>query len=165
VLYVGIDPGLDGGIVGVEDGDIAISMLIPTMKAGVGGRRVLDVGEMVDVVVDLKQQRGVFVVLEDIDARPGSPMSKQATLSFGQHHGCIVGLLSMGRVPFQLCRPKVWQRLAGVAGDGDVKDRVLAVVQRRLPALELTPGKRTKPHQGLADAAGMALAAMVLSPG
>jgi hypothetical protein len=45
--------------------------------------------------------------------------------------------------------------LQGVAGDG--KQRAISWARQACPGLDLTPGAMRKPHDGLADAACLAL--------
>ena len=56
--------------------------------------------------------------------------------------------------------PKRWRELAEIVvpRGGDPKAATIAVVQHRLPGIDLTPGRVQKPHEGLADAAGIAMA-------
>jgi len=73
--------------------------------------------------------------------------------------------LVCAKIPYEVVRPRIWQKvvLCGIEG-ADTKVKSVLKCQRRLPDLDLTPGKKRKPHDGLADAACMALYGHIISP-
>jgi hypothetical protein len=153
-IVMGIDPGLDGGLVALgPDGRVAAADLMPTLPSGRGSGRRLDFVRLRDL---LPRGPDALVVLEELQGRPGAAMGATSALTMGQNHGLLVGMLVERGVAFELVNPQRWQRVM-TPGSGDPKCRSVLTCQRLLPRLCLTPGKRTKPHDGLADAALLAL--------
>ena len=159
MIVVGIDPGKTGGIVRLRSDDwlhVAAFRAEDTILVGRGGD--YRVKAMCALLRDLAPE---LVVLEKQQAMPpkvhGRVQGVASTASIMRAMGLWEGVLGALEVPHVLVRPQVWQRriLAGAPGEG--KARAIAVAERRLPGLNLTPGRCTKPHEGLADAACLAL--------
>jgi hypothetical protein len=72
---------------------------------------------------------------------------------------CLVELHALYGV--QLVHPRTWQKriLKDVPGVG--KGRAVLLCKQRLPKLALTPGRRRKPHDGIADAACLAMFGLI----
>ncbi|MEM7000893.1 MAG: Holliday junction endonuclease [Pseudomonadota bacterium] len=82
------------------------------------------------------------------------PMPKQGVTSmfnYGRDFGKILAVCELAEIPWQLVRPPAWKKrvLAGTARD---KNAAINHVRHRYPWVDLTPGRRTKPHDGIADA-------------
>jgi crossover junction endodeoxyribonuclease RuvC len=150
--YMGIDPGLDGGIVVIDDDyKVYLAQPMPTVKTGVGGKRALDCLTFLSIIGN---GGSLFAVLEEPGVRPRE--GAVGALTMGRNHGKLeMGLLSRG-VSHVVVRPQEWQKLV-CPGSGDPKARSVDAVRRVLPGLDLLPGKKQKPHDGIADAACMAL--------
>ena len=150
--HLGIDPGLGGALVALDtEGLVLAASVMPTLPAATGGRRVLDVAGVSRFVRELGPCR---VVLEQPSVRQGE--GARRSLSAGRNHGRIEGLLFGLGLSVELVHPRRRQ-VAPCPGTGDPKVRALAACGRLLPALDLTPGRRTKAHDGLADAGLLAL--------
>lgn len=149
---LGIDPGKDGAAVLLQ------------------GRRILDVTLTAHVIGDAKWQaahgalcehvrrvvreHGVdLAVLELYAGRAGEGRGSMLTIGVGW--GLWLGVLSMAGLPVLTPTSATWARrvLADVSGDG--KERSIAVA--RALGVNVTPGRRVKPHSGIADAACLAL--------
>ena len=168
-LYGGIDPGLDGGIVIIGD-DLsvqeAIVMPVVTESRKRGARtsrqrRLDEVG-----VRKVLQRHGLnhdlqLVTLEALHRGHPGLRGVNSALTMGAHHGLLRGLLCGLHVPYLLTPARGWQAamLPGPAS-GDTKARSVERAQQLFPHLNLTPGQRTKPHDGLSDAALLALYGM-----
>jgi crossover junction endodeoxyribonuclease RuvC len=159
LIICGIDPGLDGGIA-ILDGDGKILRLIPMpiIKAGRkgcrGGKASLDLGA-VNEAIPLTSS---MVVLEDVYAIKGQGAS--GALNFGKGWGSIYGLVRGAGTPIMVVKPQTWKAsiLRGTAKD---KAAAIRYALDRWPGVDLKPGRRTKHHDGLADA--LCLAAYGLS--
>lgn len=157
-LYCGIDPGLDGALVVIgPDTIIWKSMLMPTLRAGTGAKRVLDTRAVLQFLESITPttEWDVVIALEEPSVRPKEGASR--SLACGRNHGRIEGLIVARGIRYDVVRPQRWRRSLGLPLEGDPKDHSIAFCDRMLPGLVLTPGKRTKQHSGLADAGCLAL--------
>lgn len=171
MIRIGIDNGANGAIVALNRRhEVVCAELMPTLDPGVkrngkrGTKKVLDMRMVVDLFKRLNESDpDVFVVLEHAQVFPKEGRSTAFTA--GRSYGAMeMALVAIG-IPYEIVRPRAWQKaiLSGIEGD-NTKVRSVMKCRRRLPDLDLTPGKRRKPHDGLSDAGCMALYALVLSP-
>jgi len=143
--WIGIDPGREGAIVRLDDSG-ATAWLLPYDDAGLQGRELArmmrEIGEGV-------------VVLERAQSMPRQGIA--SAFRYGRDYGVIVGVLDAIWQPYTTVAPGVWhRRIVGGTSD-DPKARARAVIEARLPLLELRPGRRRKAHEGIVDAACLAL--------
>lgn len=106
-----------------------------------------------------------LVVIERQQSRLGPGLGRLTMFTMGQGYGLWLGLLAGLQVPFQEVTPAVWTRrlLDGAPGAG--KERTAAFVSQALPDLAGAegatvrggPGRATRLHQGVADAAALGL--------
>lgn len=148
MTLLGIDPGHAGALVWLDGPRVHRVELMPsTPKVG------LDLGA---VLALLEQDRPDEVVVERAQAMPRQGVS--SVFSYARDFGGLLGLLAALRIPHRTVPPATWHRaLCGARGTGDPKAVALRVVRQRLPSLELTPGRRRVPHEGIVDAACIAL--------
>jgi len=155
MIYVGIDPGKDGGFVAVSaDGaEVLTACITPTIFVGKGGKRDYDITAMRALIANLSAKHDLFVTIEAQQAMPKQGVTSMFSLGYG--FGLWVGLVH--GLPHQVVKPAAWKKemLDGLPGKDKGADIIAA--ERLLPALELTPGRRKKPHDGLADAGLLAL--------
>lgn len=146
-MIVGIDPGREGAVVRISTSGAA-SWLLPYDDAGLSGRQLAE-------LLQTKVESGDLVVLERAQSMPKQGIA--SAFRYGRDYGVILGVLDAIGASYQTVAPGVWHR-AVVGGSGaDPKARARAVVEARLPWLELRPGKRRKAHEGIVDAACLAL--------
>lgn len=158
-IYVGIDPGLDGAIVCLQDRggvvEVRWGVITPTIKAKRG--RAYRLSAMCSLIRDaLSGGEVALAALELGGVRPLEGVRSAYTT--GRGHGIWEGMLAAFAIPYEEPTPKQWQKLAyhGIIGEG--KDRSILACERIFPAFDLIPGeRRKKPHTGLADAALIAL--------
>jgi len=107
---------------------------------------------MADLLAELAPD---LVVLEQQQPMPGQGVT--STYSTGYGFGLWEGVCAGLGLPALRVRPQRWQKvvLAGCPGEG--KERAVRAVEALLPDFDLTPGRRRKPHEGLADACCLAL--------
>lgn len=76
------------------------------------------------------------------------------SFNYGHHNGSIEGILTALRIPYTLVKPQVWMKALHVGADSklDTKGKSVQVCQRLFPGVDLCPGKRQKPHDGMAEA-------------
>lgn len=158
-VVAGIDPGLDGAVA-ILEGDVLSLHATPVIKADKGGKRAFDLPAMKGL---FGRVRPDLVVVEAV-----GPMPKQgvtSTFNFGMGYGCWIGILCGLGIPYQLVKPQQWQKaiLSGTARD---KQAAIEFVTRRFPGVSLLATPRSKvPHDGMADAACLALYARQLLNG
>ena len=155
MIFVGIDPGLDGALVALrEDGSLHSQAIMPTTPGASKGR-VVDVRGLARILLDLPAP--VVVAVEAMAGRPPGKMGGGSALTIGANWGRIVGLLDAlafthgNSLSYDIVQPRRWQAVI-CPGTGDPKGRAVSAALRLCPDLDLTPGRRTKPHDGLADA-------------
>jgi hypothetical protein len=151
-VILGIDPGQKGALVWLDGWRVVHSALMPAQpKVGL---------LTADLVAELRRWRPDRVVLERAQSMPKQGIS--SAFKYGRDFGRIEGVLITLGIPFVTVSPVVWHRaLCGAKPKGEdssqAKARAQAVVQERLPGLDLTPGRLRVPNEGLIDAAAIAL--------
>jgi len=154
MIVLGIDPGKDGAIVGLfaDDGELAIATLTQTCIVG----KHYAPAEMVAAIREVQEIGPIrLAVLETVSCRPGE--GRSSILSMGIGWGLWRGILAALDIPTTTPTAGVWTRAILRDAPGQGKDRAIHVAGARIPNLNLTPGKRSKPHSGLADAGCLAL--------
>ena len=162
---IGIDNGAKGAIV-VIDGDYRPTLVEPMPVINVGVRRkgkkgtknILDMQRVICVLREARDESDgdIYAVLEHAQVFPGEGRSTAFTA--GRGYGALeMALVSLG-IPYDIARPRVWQSaiLTGIEGI-DTKARSVLKCRREFPTIDLTPGRRRKPMDGIADAACLAL--------
>ncbi|MCP4741409.1 MAG: hypothetical protein GY871_04160 [Actinomycetales bacterium] len=167
MISIGIDPGLTGGIVVLDGGrHPVLSFRTPTEKrASKTHYRLQEMRDILDQARTLGLEDGpLLAILERTQARGAIKikgrkvrMSGASMHSMGLGSGLWMGLLAAMQIPFETVLPSVWMKkmLHSVPGEG--KERSIAVCEQYLPTLDLKPGRCTKPHDGIADAAVLAI--------
>jgi hypothetical protein len=161
---VAIDPGKKGAII-AERGSLRRvwrADLKPHWQPGANADPdPLKFGTQWDHVIDWLGGAPDLVGLEapSWHAPGGRKMNAGVAGRLGMEHMAWRMLFMARRVPFEVVRPKRWQKAIGVVHRKglDVKAEVQRIVGARLPDVDQTPGRITKPHDGIADAAGILL--------
>lgn len=150
---LGIDPGLDGALVLVELDGHRQRVIAQQCTRDLSPEGYLP--EAMDDLVSrwCGEHAPALAVLERVSARPGEGVTSSFRFGFGV--GLWRGILA-GRLRTIEPPPQTWQRviLKDIPGEGKARSVARAA---QLPGLQLTPGKRRRPHDGLADAACLAL--------
>lgn len=164
MIAIGIDSGLDGAIV-VLDGErnVLLASIVPTEKRA--SKRHYRLREMRALLVSAMEAAPgppVLAVLERTQARGRGagriPMSASTVHSMGVGYGIWQGLLGGLQIPHETVLPSVWMKAMLHTVPGSGKERSILVAENTLPGLDLTPGRRrTNPHDGIADAAVLAI--------
>lgn len=174
MIYGGMDPGNKGAIVAMDErAKVVYQHEIPLLNIGKGrsNKWVLDPQGLLRCLLEVRGLgEPLFFVLEKAQVMaPGgggqSPASARSMFQYGRGYGCMeMALIALG-IPYEAVHPKTWgnQILRGIEG-GDTKARAILKAQRAIPTLDLTPGRKRTPHDGLADAACMCLYGMMLRP-
>jgi len=139
MIYVGIDPGLDGGIALIEESQGSTLFDIPVIfeKTKKGKRRRYCIQAICEIFRHniLKYSREeVFVVLEKAQAMPGQGVSSM--FSTGRGFGMYEGILSAFQVRHDVVHPKKWQKEFSISGD--TKAKAFQVAQQLFPGQQFT---------------------------
>ena len=139
MIYIGIDPGLNGGWSVIDDSGTAVSPFWNTAN----------------FISDMKtlQEKNCRCVLEQVAAMP-----KQGVVSmfkFGEEFGMIQGILMALGIPYQLVRPMVWKKDFSLLHQD--KDKSIETAQKLFPGVNLIPTERSrKESDGMAESLLMA---------
>lgn len=135
MVYIGIDPGQDGGISVIGE-NITESFVYSPEK-------------LIDV---LSHARCAKVVLEKVGAMPKQGVA--STFKFGQNYGYIMGVLEAFDIAYELVPPQKWKREFSCTSD---KNKSIEVAHRLFPDVDLRATERCKKsHDGKAESLLMA---------
>lgn len=146
MIVLGIDPGLDGALVVLDKIPLYQKLTAALCPDGYLPEA------MAAAVTQALELGAVLAVLERGGVRPGEGISSGYKIGVGW--GLWRGILA-GRVRVIEPTASSWTRKMLRDQPGEGKERAIAVASQ-IPGLHLTPGKRRKPHSGLADAACLA---------
>jgi len=155
MTYVGIDPGLNGGIAVLECERVLTLHIMPTRQSGSGGRRVVDQVALDSMLMDLPPD--TFCVVEAQTAMHGNGVT--SAFSLGMTYGAITQALVSRAVRHQRVKPQIWQRAYGISGGYQkrTKAQALTVAQGLWPMQDWRATDRSRvAHDGLVDAALLA---------
>jgi crossover junction endodeoxyribonuclease RuvC len=157
-VVIGIDNGLDGGVVALEGSRGGVKLnLTPTLGAR-ANKREYDLAEMVRILepyapANLPMGIDAQVFIERAQAMPKQGVS--STFSIGNGYGSWKGILAALRLPFEIVSPQTWQKVmfSGIPVNGDTKRASAIVAQRLYPGIDWRRSTRArKTHDGLTDA-------------
>ena len=147
MIYIGIDPGKNGGIA-----------VIWYEHKREQNKRKIDVYAyqddiLIKIVKDLAYFRNVFkepsvCYLEHVHAMPKQGVS--STFNFGMNFGFIQGVLKAYGIPYELVTPQKWKKEFSCTSD---KNTSIEVCKRLFPGVNLKATDRCKKdHDGMAEA-------------
>lgn len=138
MIYIGIDPGKNGGIAVIEMSNIEKVMTYPYSDF-----------QFVQILDEIKtRQEEVKCMVENVHAMPGQGVTSM--FNFGKNFGFIQGALSSQFIQYELVSPQKWKREFGVTND---KNTSIDCAIRLFPKVNLLPTERSrKPHDGMAEA-------------
>ncbi len=138
-IFIGIDPGKNGGIAYIDTEYDTFGTLPYNEK------------ELIDLCIDSNGSKTICC-LEKVAARPSQGVVSM--FNFGQNVGYIKGVLEARRIPYQEITPQKWKKEFGLNSD---KMASIDVCRKLFPDVNLlaTP-KSKKPHDGMAEALLMA---------
>jgi crossover junction endodeoxyribonuclease RuvC len=153
--FAGIDPGLSGGMFVYDTNTEFVS----TFRFS-GTDSILDIH---DFCVFLMQNRPEHVVLEKIflAGREGG----SSAMTIGINYGRILACLDVfSPTKYTEVAPRVWQKALGLKGGSRAitKQAASDLAVKRFGESVFLQGRARKPHDGLTDAACMALYALQL---
>lgn len=147
-FVLGIDPGKSGGWV-ILDRESTVKHY---------GKMPLIGGEIWIEEIACKIQQypkdELLVVLEKVHSMPKQGV--KGVFSFGEGYGKLKGMCQALGIRYEMVTPQSWKKVVLQSTKQD-KDAAIEFVQRRLPEINLTAYPCRKPHDGIADAACIAV--------
>lgn len=149
MLYIAIDPGLNGGIAHGWNGQEIEAVKMPVIKNG--GKKTIDAQGLVELIQSITFKHRVacgktLTAVEKVHAMPGQGVTSM--FNFGYGCGLIEGILAAKFLPYEPIRPQTWQTVLGGIDKSLGKKRSIVYCQQKHPQL----GKLT---DGQADAVAM----------
>ena len=142
-VYIGIDPGISGGIGAVdEDGNLISAHLLPVVSAKKGGKE-LHLREVCRLIEGYMALGQCFAAIEKVHAMPKQGV--RSVWRFAQATGQVEGVIAALRIPYFRVPPQRWQKeyLRFTNGGADKKQRSVMAASELFPDLELP---RKKDH-------------------
>jgi hypothetical protein len=145
LIYVGIDPGLDGALAIIFP-DMQVVCDTPTVNVvGKNGtKREYLTAEMAKILSSFREAE-VRAVVELVHAMPGQGVRSMFSMGYGV--GLWEGLLAGSGIPYERVTPQRWKK-ALMDGMGKEKDASRFKAQQLFPKAEL----HLKKHHGRAEA-------------
>ena len=145
--YIGVDPGLNGGLAYITSDGKVEAIPMPTIKKKKGQELVLDL-----IALWFKKQTWIQVAaIEKVHSMPKQGVA--STFKFGAGFGAIQGMFAALGIPYILVPPLLWKKTILAGLDHKEKSTSILYVNRRYPQVNLLPTERSpKPHDGMAEA-------------
>lgn len=107
---IGIDPGINGGIAWIVDGDARVEKMPDTLA---------DLWDLI-VNISLNASTGGSNIIAYIEKVSSSPqMGVVSSFSFGRGYGNLEMALTAAGIPFERPRPQEWQKALSCLTKGD----------------------------------------------
>ena len=161
--YMGIDPGMNGGIVVLDSNHTIISKTImPTLG---GSKKEYDIQELYNFLIQFSSSNDDIKTMTILEkSQPHFHDGRKQAFKTGYGYGVLQGLLTALKISFQIEAPKTWQKkiFEGLESD-DTKSASILFCKRKWPTEIWTATNRcSKAHDGMTDAACMAYYGVML---
>jgi len=123
-LYIGIDPGLSGGVAFVPESGTPWAHKMPETDR-----------DLIDLIRDSINLFDARAVIELVHSSP--QMGVKSAFTFGEGYGRLQMALTALGVPYERVRPQAWQKAMGCLTKGD-KNVSKRRAQELFPALKVT---------------------------
>ena len=124
MIKIGIDPGLSGAIVVLED-DVPIDWYrMPRTKIG-AANRVNGYALASFIRGSIYGEKEIVAYVELVGSMPRQGVASM--FSFGHAAGVIQGVLGAYRIPVTMVTPQAWKKRAGLIGKNKDASRALAI--------------------------------------
>lgn len=139
MIYIGIDPGKNGGI--------AVLHVLKNNQFVSVSTYVFDETTLIIILNEVKNYY-CKCTLEHVHAMPKQGVS--STFNFGMNFGFIQGVLRAYEIPYELVTPQKWKKEFSCTSD---KNTSIEVCKRLFPGVNLKATDRCKKdHDGIAEA-------------
>jgi len=120
---IGIDPGISGAIVVLEDNYPVEWALMPTMK--IGSQNRVNAVALAALLRGYGNDSKIFAYVEQVHAMPKQGVSSM--FSFGHSCGVIAGVLGAFEIPVTYVTPQLWKTRAHLTNKDKDSARSLAI--------------------------------------
>lgn len=142
--YIGIDPGLTGGIAILEPNNNLFVFRIPTIETS---KKEIDAHAVAALFRDYDDHyKGILCAIEHAQAMPKQGVTSM--FSYGKGFGVYLGIFSALSMPYRLVKPQTWKRALGCTSD---KQATVQIANQIFP--KFCHEWRKKTYHGLAEAA------------
>ena len=135
-MIIGIDPGKKGAIAFISESRYDACRMPETTR------------QVANLLEKLVTGKDATACIEQVQVM-GKVFGAKAALSYGQGYGEIIGILTVLGARIHEVRASVWKRTLNITAD---KNTSILLCERMYPNLDLSPGRCTKPQDGLAEA-------------
>lgn len=145
MIYIGVDPGVNGGIAAIQEDDAFCKVIytVPMPKVG----NVVDFA----AAADFLDFHNCIAYVEKVHSMPKQGVSTM--FKFGFVTGGIYGVLATLKIPVMEVTPSQWKRFVLKGLDNKDKDSSAIFCRRMFPDVSLLATERSlKAHSGMADA-------------
>lgn len=137
MIYIGIDPGKNGGIACMKEGCADLDVVPYDDEILINNLHII-----------YKYSIPCVCYLEQVHAMPKQGVS--STFNFGMNFGFIQGVLRAYNIPYELVTPQKWKKEFSCTSD---KNTSISVCKRLFPGVNLRRTEKcTKDHDGMAEA-------------
>ena len=156
-MIVGIDNGLSGGIVALNnDGTICTSWQMPIIKAGTNQYDCPSLNFIFKAIKKLAEENGenLFAYLEQ--AHPRAVSGKRANFMTGYGYGLIEGIIFTLNISYEIVSPQTWMKeLKLKKSDKNDKPSIIWCIRKYPNEMWKKSERSKKYHDGLTDAAAI----------
>lgn len=130
-MYLGIDPGLKGGLAYVEDGRIGF-IKMPSVESDIW-----------NWLTEIKFAVN-FAVIEKVSGYIGEDQPGSRSFKFGQSYGSLRMALTAAHIPFDEVSPQKWQKALGITPRDLKREETKTSFKNRLKqkACQFYPGEK-----------------------
>ena len=152
-VFVGCDPGMTGGLAAVDaEGNLLSLIAMPRVNGSAGPQ---DYHTIKAWFAEMKGLGKVEAALEKISVRPGEGV--KSTLTAGTNWGFLKGMLVAIGARYVEPTPQAWKKLLSLPKRSGKerkqgKEDAVVLATQLFPGIDLTPGRKRVPHDGMADA-------------
>ena len=124
--FIGIDPGVSGGVCVIEGLNHTVCKCPET------------VGDMAEVLRPYRERKDALVSIESVHSMPGQGVA--STFKFGKNFGEWLGILATLKIPYGLVTPYKWMQFYGSYPKEKTlrKTHFKNLAQQRVPLLKVT---------------------------
>ncbi len=151
-VYVGIDPGLKGGLTAISGGGV-IFWCIPMPVITDGKKNLLDSRMIANKLRELPLD--TIVVIEKVHSMPKQSVSSMFTFGYGA--GVLEGVCAALNLRYVFVAPQTWMKSVLADMPGGVEKSSIAFCKRFFNQDFLATPRSKVPHDGMTDSACMAL--------
>ena len=146
--YIGVDNGLAGALVLLENNTIKEKIIMPTIKS-TKNKREYDIQSIISFFT---KYQDATVIIEKAHAMP--LLGSVQAFNFGRGYGITIGIVSALKMRYDIVHAKTWQKeMFRDINSKDTKQASIIIAQRLFPNEDFKASIRSKKmHDGITDA-------------